>query len=126
MKHVKSMALVLLVVVAGIACKKDNTDTAFNIQGKWSGKIGNNADVPTGQFALNIKPGGGIERINSSGNALGTGTWALTGNNFTATYTLTSGTVVNLTATLDKGQNKLSGNWSNPSEQGTWTVTKSN
>ena len=127
MKHVKSIALALLVVIAGIACKKDSTDSEFSVHGKWSGKIGNNADVPTGQFALNIKSGGTIERLNSSGSAVGTGTWSLTGNNFTATYTMTSsGTVVNINGTLDKGQSKLAGNWNNSSEQGTFTTTKSN
>ena len=87
--------------------------SSFSIEGKWAGKIGTGAATPSGQYALNIKSGGVVERVNSSGNVTATGTWQMNGNNFTATYNYSNGTVVDVTGTIDKAKYKLTANWEN-------------
>jgi len=124
MKNVRNLLVVLLTLTTLAACKKDKQNS-FIVEGSWEGKIGNGVVTPTGQLALNLLPQGQLERINSSGNIAGTGTWTLSGDTFNASYTLNSGTVVILSGTLDKGQSRISGNWSNDGDEtGTWFVTK--
>ena len=115
MKIMKSLLMTLVIATALASCSKNNNDTTppFSIEGTWEGKIGTGTAIPSGQYALKIKPGGGIERINSSGTATASGGWQLTGNNFTATYNYSNGTVVNLVGTIDKGKNKLTASWEN-------------
>ena len=115
MKLLQFAAITLLMTATIVSCKKDKDEApAFVIEGKWTGKLSSGSGTPTGQFAMNIKPGGGFERLGSSGSVLGNGTWQLSGNTFTANYTLTSsGTVLNLTGSLEKATNKLSGSWAN-------------
>lgn len=125
MKFLKSAVLAALLSTVFFACKKDNNEPGFIIEGKWEGKLGNGNATPTGFIGLTIKPGGVLERTISSGSVSATGTWQLNGNSFTGTYTFTSsGTVVNLVGTVDKAKNKISGTWSNPSEDGQWYVNK--
>lgn len=124
MKILKSFIAVILLGTVLMACKKDDVTPPFVFEGKWEGKIGNGSSTPSGQYALNIMPGGSLQRLSSSGAVSGTGTWQLAGNSFTATYTLASGTVVNISGTVDKGKYKISGIWNNPSETGTWYVNK--
>jgi len=123
------IAMMLLVSLAGsfVACKKDNVNPPFVIEGKWDGKLGTAPNTPNSFFGIQIKPGGVLERLNSSGTVTGTGTWQLAGNQFSGTYTFTSGTVVEITGTVDKGSNKVSGNWENSgNEFGTWYASKTN
>ncbi len=76
MKILKSLSMALLLTLVFVACSKDKNDTppAFSIEGKWFGKIGAGAAIPSGQYALNIKSGGVVERVNSIGNVTATGT----------------------------------------------------
>lgn len=125
MKIMKSLIVALLVTSFFVACKKDNTPPPFTIEGKWEGKIGNGNSTPSGQYALNIKSGGVVERVNSSGNVTASGTWQLAGSNFSATYNYQNGTVVEVTALVDKGSKKLSGNWeNNGGEEGSFYANK--
>lgn len=127
MKMLKTLGLGLLLAFVFVACKKDNDPPAFAIEGFWEGKLGSGNVTPNGYFGIKIKPGAVLERYNGSGSLSATGTWQLNGNNFTGTYTFTSGTVVNLTGTIDKGQNKLSGTWeNNGDEEGLWNAMKKN
>ena len=115
MKIVKSLFMALVIAYAFGACSKDNDSTSppFAIEGMWDGKIGTGTAAPSGQYALRIMAGGSIERINSSGTATASGNWQLAGNNFSATYNYSNGTVVNVVGIIDKGKNKLTATWEN-------------
>ena len=127
MKVLQILAVTLLMTIGFTSCSKDKDDDApvYVMEGKWTGKLSSGSGTPTGQFAMNAKPGGSFERLGSSGSVVGTGSWNLTGNSFTANYTLTSsGTVINLTATLEKASNKLTGSWTNDGGgSGLWNAT---
>jgi hypothetical protein len=126
MKSLKIVMIVLCLAGSFAACKKDSVNV-FSIEGKWEGKLGTAPASPNSFFGLNIKPGGVLERLSSSGNVSATGTWQLTGIQFTGTYTFSSGTVVNITGSVDKAQNKLSGTWqNNGNENGEWFASKGN
>jgi hypothetical protein len=125
MKFLRTAVVALFVSAAFTACKKDDVTPVFTIEGSWTGKIGTGSSVPSGQYALNIKAGGVIERISSNGSVSATGTWQLEGNNFTATYNYPGGTIVNIAGTVDKAINKISADWSNNGgEQGTLYANK--
>ncbi|MFC0774443.1 hypothetical protein [Terrimonas alba] len=125
MKIIKSLAVALLLTTSFVACKKDNTPPPFTIEGKWEGKIGTGNATPSGQYALNIKSGGTIERVNSNGTITASGTWQLAGDNFSATYNYQNGTVVEVVALIDKGSKKLSGSWeNNGGEEGSFYANK--
>lgn len=123
----KSASLCLLLSLVFVACKKSNDAPSFNIEGYWEGKLGTGNATPNNYFGIKIKPGAVLERYNGNGTLSATGTWQLNGNTLTGTYTFTSGTIVTLTASVDKGQNKLSGTWKNSGEEeGLWNATKKN
>lgn len=128
MKHLKSLAIALLLTTTFIACKKDSTPPPFTMNGMWEGKIGDNNDVPDGQYKLNIKGIGVIERISSSGKVSATGTWLLEGDKFSAHYIFADGnTMVTLEGTVDKQQRKLTGTWENDGDEtGTFYATQKN
>jgi hypothetical protein len=115
MKLLKGLSFAFLLVFVAASCSKDHDDTPppFAMEGFWSGKIGTGSASPSGQYALNLKSGGIIERVNGSGAVTATGTWQLNGAAFTASYNYTNGTMVNVTGTVDKGKNKLTANWEN-------------
>lgn len=127
MKLVKTLLAGIVFSTLLIACKKDN-DTApvFSIHGLWEGKIGSGSSTPSGQYALNIKSNGTIERISSNGAVSATGTWQLDGVNLTATYTYPgNGGTVTITASVDKAKNKIDGYWENTgNEDGTFILSK--
>jgi hypothetical protein len=130
MKFLKIVAAFFVFATIFTACSKDDNNNsvpptpAFSIEGMWSGKIGNNNDLPTGQYALNILPGGVLKRVNGAGTETATGTWQLSGDSFSGTYTYASGTVVVFTATVNKALKKISGDWHNNSEVGTFVISK--
>ena len=126
MKHLKGIAMALLLTATLVACKKDSEPAPFTMIGKWVGKIGKGSNTPSGYYALNIKSNGTVERISSNGDVSATGTWALEGEAFTAVYTYPgSGGTVNVDATVEKAQNKLTGYWENTGdEEGTFYATR--
>lgn len=127
MKIAKTLLIGLVFSTLWMACKKDNDSVAeFNIVGMWEGKIGSGSNTPSGQYALNIKSNGTVERISASGNVSATGTWQLNGTVFTATYTYpgTGGTAT-VDASVDKAKNKIDGMWENTgNEEGTFYLVK--
>jgi hypothetical protein len=126
MKLVRLASLALLLVMAGAACKKD-AEPAFVIEGKWEGKLGTGNATPASFVGLKIKPNGVLERFSGNGEVAATGTWQLKGTAFTGMYTFTSGTVVNIKATVDKSKYIFTGTWNNSaSETGTWYANKTN
>lgn len=115
----------MLFSAAFISCSKDDGAPSFKMEGMWEGKIGQDATPPSGQYKLNLKAGGSVERIGSNGTVSATGTWNLEGNSFTATYFYSNGTVVDVTGTVDKAANKITADWSNNGgEEGTLYVVK--
>jgi hypothetical protein len=128
MKHLKSLAIALLLTTTFIACKKDSTPPPFTMNGIWEGKIGDNNDAPDGQYKLNIKANGVIERISFNGNVSATGTWLLEGDEFSGHYIFADGnTIVTLEGTVDKQQKKLTGTWENDGDEvGTFYATQKN
>ena len=126
MKKFQFLLFALLMTIGFVSCNKDNDDEpVFTMEGKWTGKLGTGSATPGSQFALNLKAGGTLERLNSSGSITGTGLWSLSGKSFTANYTFNSGTVVDLVGILDQANNKLSGSWTNSGgETGLWNATR--
>lgn len=127
MRILKTAVIALFVSAAFAACSKDDvkSTSSFKMEGVWDGKIGQNSNTPSGQYKLNIKPGGTIERISSNGSVSASGSWNLNGNTFTAIYFYSNGTVVDLNGTVDKSKNKLDAGWSNNGgEEGTLYVIK--
>jgi hypothetical protein len=120
-----AMLTLMLGTTLFLACKKSN-DNGFSVEGSWQGKLGNGGAKPTGFIGLNIKGGHILERTVSTGSVTATGTWQIDGNTFSGNYVFSSSsTKVNLTGTLNKGQLKITGAWSNDSnEEGAWYVTK--
>lgn len=127
MKVLKMAIIALFVSTAFVACNKDNDDkpAGFTIEGSWSGKIGTGDVAPNGQYALNIKKGGTLERIGANGTVSASGSWNLVGDTFTGIYFYSNGTVVDVTGTLDKASKKITGTWeNNGGEEGTLYVNK--
>jgi hypothetical protein len=126
MKFLQTAIIALFVSAAFVACKKDDvTIPSFKMEGVWEGKIGQNTEAPSGQYKLNIKNGGTIERISSNGTVSASGSWNLAGENFTAIYFYSNGTVVDVAGTVDKSKNKLTATWSNNGDdEGTLYVSK--
>jgi|SRR5687767_2850857 len=127
MKIMKLFFMSLFLAAVFVACKKDNDNTPppFAMEGLWEGKIGTGSVTPSGQYALKVKAGGVVERINSNGSVTASGSWQLNGNNFSATYNYSSGTIVNVTGNVDKGKNKMTATWkNNGNEEGSLYVDK--
>lgn len=122
-----SLFVASLLITAFVAFSKDNNETPapFVIDGLWEGKIGTDAGTPSGQYALKFKSDGIVERINSSNTVTAFGTWQLEGNNFTATYNYSNGTIVNISGIINKKKNRLTATWeNNGNEEGTLFANK--
>src|SRR4029453_6400324 len=111
MKILKIAIIALFTSAALIACKKDNVETAhaFTIEGKWVGTTNG-----AGYFGMDIKPGGTLDRFNSSGTITASGSWELHGDTLSGNYQfLSSGTDVTFSALVNKAQNTFFGIWQN-------------
>lgn len=135
MKFLKFFIIALLMSTAFFSCKKDNNDDftttppSTAIEGKWVGKYGYQNDAPTIYFCLNVKPGGVIEELNTSGESKGSGTWSMNGNTFTAKYQWKAplNTIFSVVATYDPASGKLVGTWGwndNATSGGKWENNK--
>ena len=123
MKILKIAIIALFTSAALVACKKENVDSVqpFTIEGKWVGTTNG-----SGYFGMNIKPGGSLDRLNSSGSIVASGNWQLKGDSLLGNYEfLSSGTEVIFKALVNRTQNTFSGNWSNSGgETGTMAASK--
>lgn len=136
MKAVKLSIIALLSMSAlFVACSKSNDSTpppvpTDTIEGVWQGKYGYGNEAPSISYIFNIKPGGVIEELNTSGNSKGSGTWTLVGTEFTAHYQWKAPllTTFSVKATFNKSTGKLSsGVWgydNNNNNGGKWDMTK--
>jgi len=131
MKISKIILLAAVALTGFVSCKKDNDDVSkqTTIEGLWVGTYVNNASGNNFFYSFNIKAGGVIEEINSSGQSLGQGTWKLENDILTATYQWTGGSKYSVLAAFYKDKGQLLGDWgygSNTTNGGTWQMTKSN
>jgi hypothetical protein len=125
MKIVKNLMMVLALSSIFVACKKDKDTPAYVVEGTYEGKLGSGVAIPTGFFGLQLKAGGVLNRITSTGDVTGTGTWKLVSNKLTGDYVGTNGIIVSIEATLDQSQGRFSGTWENSvNNDGTFYATK--
>lgn len=117
------------------SCKKDEViPPVYPVEGLWVGKYGSGTSTPTSGYSMVVEAGGKItvadgDNITSSSKA--TGTWVLTGNVFTATYTYTSagGSTFSIKAdwsNTGKMTNGTYGSGSSPTGAGTWFMNRVN
>jgi len=121
MKFLKTIAFVLMLGTAFMACKKDSESTptptptpSNGIEGKYTGQYGFEGDGLTDPFILNIKSGGVFQEIGvHSGAPTGQGTWQLNGNKFTANYKMLFAPYneYSVALTYDAANKKLIGTW---------------
>lgn len=128
---ISKIILIALVALTGFAsCKKDKVEAkATGIEGRWVGTYVNDASGNSFYYSFNIKPGGIIEELNSSGQKLGQGTWEFENNILTAHYSWTSGSKYSVIAAFYKEDGKLLGDWGygdSATNGGTWVMHKQN
>lgn len=135
MRFFKFFIVALFLSTAIFSCKKDDNDNFTSpsntaIEGKWVGKYGYQNEAPSIYYCLNVKPGGIIEELNSSGvSKCISGTWSLNGNTFTAKYQWKAplNTTFSVVATFDPSTGKLVGTWgydNNATNGGKWENSK--
>lgn len=128
---ISKIILIALVALTGFAsCKKDKVEAkTIGIEGRWVGTYVNDASGNSFYYSFNIKPGGVIEELNSSGQKLGQGTWEFENNILTAHYSWTSGSKYSVIAAFYKEDGKLLGDWGygdSATNGGTWVMHKQN
>jgi hypothetical protein len=119
MKFLKTIAFVLMLGTAFMACKKDSESTpnptpSNAIEGKYTGLYGFDDEGLVDPFILNIKPGGVFQEIGvHSGAPTGQGTWHLNGNKLTANYKMLFAPYneYSVSLTFDATGKKLTGTW---------------
>jgi hypothetical protein len=119
MKILKSLSVLLLVSTVFVACKKDNDEVAppppstSGFVGKWVGKYGFDAEDPAYFFSLNIKTGGVIQELNTSGVAKGQGTYTIEGNTLKGTYKMLFSPFneYSVSGVLNASTGKFEGSW---------------
>ena len=108
-----------LVLVAGLATGCGDTEPSGpDIEGKWVGTYGNGTADDTFNFTLFINDNGSLGVIDGLGDTPdGTGTWELTGNVVTGTYTYDGGgSTYSLSGTVSGNDDHLEGTWGNGAE----------
>ncbi len=132
MKFVKYILVIALFAMTVAACKKSAGGPASpsnGIEGLWEGKFGIDNEKPTVFFSFNIKAGGVIEELTSTGQVKGQGTWKLENNILTAKYSYLapSTSKYSIIAAFDGAKGKLAGNWgygNSATDGGLWDMTK--
>ena len=132
MKLLNTFSLVVLSLSLFIACSK-NSDvpyTAETMQGKWIGNYGFDNDAPTHFFSIQIKPGGVIQELNSSGVAKGAGTWKLEGNTIKGTWKMLFAPYNEYSLSVSvNGNGQMVGTWGydkDPADGGKVLMSKAN
>lgn len=102
-----------------IACNKDDADPApapssSHVEGLFTGKYGFGNEAPDNNYSLKFTSSGTIQEIGqSSGNATGQGTYTLTGNHLSASYTMLFSPYNDyfIEATYDAATKTVTGTW---------------
>lgn len=130
MRRFKIFMLAALFTSFLVSCSKDNDDVMpgnATIQGIWQGYYGYNSQAPVHYFSFEIKDGGTIVEYNSSSTKKATGTWALSGSDFSATLKyILSGNEYKVDAKFNSNTGRLEGTWgySSSTSGGKWYMTK--
>ena len=130
MKFLKLCAAALFMLLIFLSCKKD-ADSILPVEGSWVGFYGNDNEVPSTFYKLNINHGGVIEELSASGEVKGSGNWTMKGNSFTAHYQWKAphNTFFTITGQLDPNSRKLVGTWgfdNSATDGGRWEATRAN
>jgi len=116
--RILKLALVALVVTAVFAaCKKDHDQSIKSnpaMQGVYVGKYGFGAGAPDEDFKFAIKANGVFQELSViNGNPTGTGTYTISANTITATYTMlwSPFNKYSVTGTFNPSTGKIVGTW---------------
>jgi len=129
---ISKIILIAAVILTGIvSCSKDKNDAGkqTTIEGVWIGSYVNDASGNSFYYSFNIKAGGVIEELNSSGQKIGQGTWEIENDILSAHYQWPGGSKYSVLGAFYKDQGKLLGDWgygNSATNGGTWQMTKSN
>lgn len=136
MKGIKNLTLVMLSVASMASftscSKKDCPAPTYPVEGLWIGKYGNGSATPTNGYSMVVEPGGRLtvaDGDNITTSSKGYGTWTLTGNVFTATYTYSGGSTYSIKADWSNNGKMTNGTWgpgSTPTGGGTWFMDRKN
>ena len=134
MKILQFAIITFVVSYVFIGCKKDHDpglppSTSVQVEGRWEGSYVNDASGNTFYYSFNIKPGGIIEEINSSGQKVGEGTWTYENNILLADYTWLppAGSTFSVIGSYYNSTGKFLGNWGYENSTingGTWEMIK--
>lgn len=115
------LAAVLIAISVLSSCRKETVKPPVeqeepqevSMLGYWEGAYGLGNDEPTFYFALKIKNETELIVVDADKNILGTGTWVLEDELFTAQYSFneTPNLINSLAAKYDKDARRLSGSW---------------
>lgn len=114
-----NIAVIALLTTSIVACNKDESDPApapsvNTVEGVYTGKYGYDNDTPDKNYTLKFTSGGTIQEIGqSSGNATGQGTYTLSGNHLSASYTMLFAPYNDyyIDATYDAAKKTITGTW---------------
>ena len=135
MKKLTLAFVALFALLPFISCKKDECPVpVYPIEGLWVGKYGSGSATPSSGYSMVIESGGKLtiadgDNITSSSKA--TGTWTLTGNVFSATYTYSTpgGSTFSIKADWSNNGKMSNGTWgpnATPTGSGTWYMDRKN
>jgi len=113
-----NFAIITLLVVFSTSCNKDNDSSPEKppvfLAGVFDGKYGFENEAPKAGYTLNFKSDGTIEEIGqSSGSAIGRGTFTLKGTHISAKYTMLSTPFHDyfIEAIYDPAKQTIDGTW---------------
>lgn len=127
MKHAILSIITLVLSIASISCKKDNTVSSIpspSLAGTWKGQYDYNGYPDRYYYSFELNANGSLKEVNAYGVIVGEGIWKLSGSSFTATYKSlgSAGKTYSVTATYDANGKKLTGTWGkgNKVDEGQW------
>ena len=131
MKFSKNLFFAIIAIATlFVSCSKDRNDPQpATIEGRWVGTYVNDASGNSFYYSFNIKAGGVIEEINSSGQKIGEGTWEIDNDILTAEYSWPGGADFSVIAAFYKNEAKLLGDWGyddSATNGGSWEMAKVN
>lgn len=128
------LLLCFLLINVFSSCKKDDCPAPiYPVEGLWTGKYGTGVTEPNLGFSMVVEAGGKLtvadgDNITTSSKAAGT--WILTGNVFTATYTYSGGgSTFSIKADWSNNGKMTNGTYGNgaiPTGGGTWFMDRKN
>jgi len=130
-----NFAIFAILTTCFIACSKDDSSpapipTSAKVEGLYNGKYGFDNETPSKNYTLKFTNSGTIQEIGqASGHATGQGTYTLSGNHLSASYTMLFSPYNDyfIDATFDPATKTLTGTWGyNPggTDGGKFTVQK--